>query len=202
MYTRDAWGARPFACSGGPEYASGGLQFGVVHHTAGSNGHGPQEGVAIVRAIQAMHIDVNKYCDIAYNFLVDQWGVIYVGRAGGIGRPVIGGHAGGFNTGSVGVALIGDFQGVQPSGEQWNSTVNILRWRFSYAHVDPAVPTMYTVKPSPCDCQRWEPGTQIYMDNRIWGHGDLDFTACPGGAFWTRRAELRNAVQLGVSFPH
>jgi hypothetical protein len=147
-------------------------------------------------------MDVNGYCDIAYHFLVDRFGVIFVGRAGGITRPVIGGHAGGFNTGSTGVALIGDFQSAQPTGEQWNALVNLLRWRLSVAHLDPSVPSMYTVKSSPCGCQKWPVGTQIYLDNRIWGHGDLDFTACPGGTFWTRRSELRNAVQLGIRFPH
>jgi hypothetical protein len=83
MYSREAWGARPFSCAGGPEYAADGLQFAVVHHTVNSNSYGPRDGAALVRGIQSYHMDVNGYCDIAYNFLVDRWGVIYIGRQGG-----------------------------------------------------------------------------------------------------------------------
>jgi uncharacterized protein with LGFP repeats len=200
MVGRTTWGARAFQCAGGPEYSK--LKFAVVHHTVNSNSYGPGDGVALVRGIQSYHMDVNGYCDIAYNFLVDRYGTIFVGREGGAKQPVIGGHAGGFNTGSVGTALIGDFTSAQPPGEQWNSLVRLLRWRLSVAHLDPSVPTSITVGASPCGCQRWPVGTPVYLDNLIWGHGDLNTTACPGNAFSPRRGELRAAVQTGVKFPH
>ena len=64
---------------------------------------------------------VNGYCDIAYNFLIDRYGQIYEGRAGGISKAVVAAHAGGFNTGSTGVALIGTYTRPQPPPAQWDA---------------------------------------------------------------------------------
>lgn len=200
LHSRAQWGARPFACTGGPEYAPK-LKYAVVHHTVNSNSYGPGDSAAIMRGIQNYHLDALGYCDIAYNFLIDRFGATWVGRAGGNKQPVIGGHAGGFNTASVGVALIGDFTSAQAPGEQWNALVKLLRWRLSIAHLDPSVPTTIKVGSSPCGCQRWPVGSTVYLDNLIWGHRDLNTTACPGAAFAPRRGELRQAVQLGIKFP-
>jgi len=200
MVGRATWGARPFQCAGGPEYAPA-LKYAVVHQTVNSNGYSPGASPGIVQAIQSYHMDVNGYCDVAYNFLIDRYGTIFIGREGGAKQPVIGGHAGGFNTGSTGIALIGDFTSSQPPGEQWNALVDTLRWRLSVAKLDPSVPTWITVGASPCGCQRWPVGTGVYLDNLIWNHRDLNTTACPGNAFAPRRDELRGAVQPGIKFP-
>ena len=122
MQTRSSWGAQPFAC-GTPDYASS-LKFGVVHHTVNSNSYSPAQAAALVRGIQAYHMGTLGYCDIAYSFLISRTGTIFEGRAGGTSKPVIGAHAGGFNTSSTGVALIGDYTAAQPPGEQWNALVN------------------------------------------------------------------------------
>ena len=50
----------------------------------------------------------NGWNDIGYNFLVDKYGQVFEGRYGGVERNVIGAHAEGFNTGSVGIALLGN----------------------------------------------------------------------------------------------
>ena len=200
LITRTQWGARPFACSGGPEYAPA-LEFAVVHHTVNSNSYGPGDSAAIVRGIQNYHLDALGYCDIAYHFLIDRFGQTFVGRAGGITKPVIGGHAGGFNTGSVGVAMIGDYSATQPPGDQWISLVNILRWRLSAAEINPSAGFTTTVKDSPCGCMRWPVGTQVSFPNAIVSHRDVDFTECPGNAFAPRMGELQSVVQPGIQFP-
>ena len=85
------------------------LEFAVVHHTAGRNAYSPAESAAIVRGIELFHVKGNGWNDIGYNFLVDRFGTVFEGRGGGIDRNVVGAHAEGFNTGSVGVAVIGDY---------------------------------------------------------------------------------------------
>ena len=79
-----------------------------VHHTDTPNGYTLDDVPAILRSIQTYHVRSNGWNDIGYNFLVDAYGRIFEGRAGGIDRPVIGAHTGGFNTGSVGIAVLGD----------------------------------------------------------------------------------------------
>ena len=51
----------------------------------------------------------NGWNDIGYNYLVDKYGRIFEGRGGGLIQNVIGAHAQGFNTGSVGVAVLGTY---------------------------------------------------------------------------------------------
>ncbi len=46
----------------------------------------------LIRAVQRDHIRQDGWDDIGYNFLVDRCGTIYEGRAGGVGRSVLGAH--------------------------------------------------------------------------------------------------------------
>ena len=70
----------------------------------GGTGSGPEDSAAIVRGIELYHVKANGWNDIGYNFLVDRWGQVFEGRYGGMTQNVIGAHAEGFNTGSVGIA--------------------------------------------------------------------------------------------------
>jgi uncharacterized protein with LGFP repeats len=205
MIMRSQWGARgfgtgPVGCSA-PQLAAGGLRFAVVHHTAGSNNYTAQQSASIVRGIQSYHMNANGYCDVAYHFLIDKYGQIFEGRGGGITNAIIGGHAGGFNTGSVGVALLGDFTSVKPSNAQWQALVRLLRWRLSVGFVDPTKGFWQTVASSPCNCQRWPVGSKVYLPNAIVTHRDVDQTGCPGNAFYPELATLRSQVKSGIVFP-
>src|SRR5262249_58362955 len=108
---------------------------GIVHHTAGSNSYTRTQAAAIVRGIELYHVKGNGWNDIGYNFLVDRFGTIYEGRGGGVERNVIGAHSLGFNTGTVGVALIGNFQYTTPPKAMRDALVKLLAWRLDVAHV-------------------------------------------------------------------
>src|SRR5438874_2124850 len=75
--------------------------------------------------------------DIGYNFLVDKYGQVFEGRYGGVDRNVIGAHTLGFNTGTVGVALIGDYTSTKITDAAAKSLEALLAWRLDLAHVDP-----------------------------------------------------------------
>ena len=76
----------------------------------------------------------NGWNDIGYNFLVDRFGTVYEGRGGGIDQNVIGAHAQGFNSGTVGVALVGNFIAATPTEAQQDALVRLLAWRLDVAH--------------------------------------------------------------------
>lgn len=82
----------------------------VVHHSALSFTDGPRE-------IQALHVQTNRFADIGYHFLIDGLGQLYEGRP----LNVRGAHTGGYNTGCVGVCLLGNFEIIDPTEAQWET---------------------------------------------------------------------------------
>src|SRR3954453_14053770 len=125
---RLSWGADESIRKAAPQYAPT-LQAAFVHHTAGTNDYTPDQSAAIVRGIELYHVQGNGWNDIGYNFLVDKYGQVFEGRYGGVDRNVIGAHAEGFNTGSVGVALLGNYGSAVPSAEAKAALVRVLSWR-------------------------------------------------------------------------
>lgn len=115
------------------------IQAGVVHHTAGSNEYTPGGDSAggIVRSIYEYHTRTLGWCDIAYNAMVDKYGQVFEGRAGGMTRPVEGAHTGGFNHNTWGVAMLGNFDAVPPTPIQLRTTARLLGWVLGQSGVDP-----------------------------------------------------------------
>ena len=80
-----------------------------------------------MRGIEVYHVQGNGWNDIGYNFLVDRFGTVYEGRGGGIERNVIGAHAEGFNTGTTGIALLGNYLSAVPTPAQQNALAGLAR---------------------------------------------------------------------------
>ena len=114
-----------------------GIRAAVVHHTAGSNDYAPEDSAGIVRSIYEYHTRTLGWCDIAYNALVDKYGQVFEGRAGGMDKPVEGSHTGGFNHNTWGVAMMGDFDAVPPTPIQLRTTARLIGWRLGFDHVNP-----------------------------------------------------------------
>jgi hypothetical protein len=178
VVTRGEWGADEAAvtsrCPEGPSYSSE-VRFAVVHHSAGAGASSPGGSAAVVRGIQQHHIFSNGWCDVGYNVLVDQWGQVFEGRVGGLDRNVIGAHAGGFNTNSFGIVMIGNYLSATPSVAQRQSVAKVLAWRLGMAGVSPASSTSATSAGN----DRHAAGTTIALRTVI-GHRDVGATECPG----------------------
>jgi hypothetical protein len=181
---RASWGADENIVRAVPRYAPV-LRLAVVHHTAGSSAYRPEQSASIVRGIELYHVKANGWNDIGYNFLVDRYGQVFEGRAGGMEQNVIGAHAQGFNTGSTGVALLGTYTSTRPTPEAERALATLLAWRLDVGHVDPASSAMIASGGNP----KFRPGRGVYL-RAISGHRDTGFTACPGDSLYARLGTL------------
>jgi len=157
-----------------PVYAAN-LRMAFVHHTAGTNDYTRLQAPAIVRAIELYHVKGNGWNDIGYNALVDRFGTVYEGRYGGVDRNVVGAHAKGFNTGSFGIAVMGDFRTAAPPAPAVDALVRTLAWRLDLAHVDP----LATFTAISSGNERFNPGIPVLL-RAVSGHRDTGLTTCPG----------------------
>jgi N-acetylmuramoyl-L-alanine amidase len=161
------------ACPNGPEYAPY-MSTAIVHHTVNSNAYGPGDSVGMMRGIWAYHVQSLGYCDIAYNFIIDNYGVPYEGRLGGIDQSVVGAHAIGANYGTTGVAMLGTFTSVTPSSGALGTLENVIRWKLKIHGDDPFD----------------DPAADIL------GHRDTSSTECPGDAMYNYLPYTRHYVKL------
>ena len=190
---RPAWGADETIVRGSPFYADR-VRYAVVHHTAGTNSYSASQSAAIVRGIQRYHVLSNGWNDIGYNFLVDKYGRIFEGRAGGVAGNVVGAHAQGFNTGSTGVAVLGSYGSRNISAAARRAIERLLAWRLDVAHVDPRA-TLHVVSGGN---PRFPAGRTISL-RAVSGHRDTGYTSCPGTVLYDRlRAIARNVAGIGL----
>jgi hypothetical protein len=190
---RLSWGADESIRRNRPSYADA-VRLAVVHHTAGRNAYSRSEAAAIVKGIQLYHVKSNGWNDIGYNFLVDRFGTVYEGRFGGTERNVVGAHAQGFNTGSVGIAVLGTYGGSAPAQAAQDAVADLIAWRLDLAHVDPAGLLNFISGGS----NRFPNGVPVLL-RAVSGHRDTGFTSCPGDAFYARlNALAAQAARTGL----
>ena len=190
VITRAQWGADEALRTGSPSYASA-VKVAYVHHTASTNDYTAEQAAQQVRGFYAYHTQSLGWGDIGYNFLVDKFGRIYEGRYGGMDRAVIGAHAGGFNTRSMGVSMIGTYTSVAPTSATLDATRNLLAWKLSSNGADPLGKAVLTSGGG--STSKYPAGTQVTVDV-ILGHRDTNKTACPGDAGYSRLPALRRSV--------
>jgi hypothetical protein len=160
-----------------------------VHHTAGTNDYTKLQAPAIVRGIELYHVKGNGWNDIGYNALVDRFGTVYEGRYGGIDRNVVGAHAKGFNTGSFGIAGMGNYQAVDPPQAEIDALVRTLAWRLDLGHVDP----LSTVNAISSGNERFNAGIPVLL-RAISGHRDTGLTECPGQRLYVMLPSIAKRV--------
>ncbi len=207
VLARSDWGADESLrfSAGGPEVwppAFFPVQKLIVHHTAGANND--PNPMATIRSIYYYHAVTQGWGDIGYNFLVDESGRIYKGRHShapgstddtitgedSSGNGVTAAHAYQYNSGTVGVALLGTLTTVDATAAAKSALVDVLAWKASAHAIDPYGATLYT---NPVG------GNQKVFAN-IAGHRDVEATECPGGGFYATLPAVRSqvAARMGV----
>jgi hypothetical protein len=177
---RAGWNADESIRRAPPAYAPA-IRLAIIHHTAGQNDYTRAQAPAIVKGIELFHVKGNGWNDIGYNFLVDRFGTVYEGRYGGVDRNVIGAHALGFNTGSVGIALLGTYGSARPSAAALDAIARIVSWKLDLAHVDPTSFLTFISGGS----ERYPSGVPVLL-NAVSGHRDTGLTECPGDALYAK----------------
>lgn len=204
VLSRSDWGADPALMTWAPQFYS--TQKLIVHHTDTSNDYSDRAGAeAQIRAIYYYHSVTQGWGDIGYNFLIDKFGNIYEGRYsreyGGAnpsgddaaGNGVTGAHTSGWNSGTVGIAMLGTFTSSDVTPAARDALESLLAWEAARHGIDPRA-TQTFVNPVS--------GASTTTPN-IAGHRDYTATLCPGDAFHATLPTIRQQVadRMGATTP-
>ncbi|GLZ45929.1 N-acetylmuramoyl-L-alanine amidase [Actinomycetospora sp. NBRC 106375] len=189
--TRAQWGADESKMTWPPQTTPA-VRAVTIHHTSESNDYSPAESAAIVRGIYAYHAEKQGWGDVGYNALVDKYGTIFEGRAGGLDRNVVAAHAGGFNRETFGIAMMGNYTTVQPTPAQMNSVAALAAWKLGGLYQDPR--QQVTLTSSGGGTSRVPKGQSTTVP-ALFAHRDVGRTSCPGDAAYAMMEPLRAKVQ-------
>jgi hypothetical protein len=201
IVTRAEWGADESLkrSTGGCQRVFYDPQQIFVHHTVTTNND--RNPAATVRAIYHFHTASRGWCDIGYNFLVSADGKVFEGRwarsyapwevhdgEDTAGRVAVGAHTADFNSGSIGVSVLGNYQSasLRPAGRR--ALIRFLSWEADRHDLDPTGWHRYR---NPSDGLR---RTLPF----IAGHRDGGQTSCPGRYLYSALPSLRRAVKKVV----
>ncbi|XP_035209347.1 peptidoglycan-recognition protein SC2-like, partial [Stegodyphus dumicola] len=119
------------------------------------------------------HMDYQGYGDIAYNFLIGSDGRVYEGR----GWTVRGTHTLNFNTNSVGIAFIGNFNEIQPNKKMISAVLNLINCGVRKGYLTP-IREIYGHRDVGCT---ESPGKNLYREIRKWPNykgGRMPYYTC------------------------
>ncbi len=201
---RSAWGADESLRMRGPNLVwppvFQTVQKLVVHHTAGANGESGEDAKGTIRSIYYYHAVTQGWGDIGYNFVMDAKGIIYKGRSTSTTKTddgnvtgenpsqqgVTAGHAYGHNSGTEGIAVLGNYVAVPIPTLADTALMDFLFAKANAHGLFTAEITRYT---NPIN------GTQDDFEN-VPGHVEVPpkDTECPGGDFLKRLKVMRSEI--------
>jgi hypothetical protein len=194
IITRTEWGGDTVPPRAPAGY--GEVQLAFVHHTVTANDYGPADSAAIVLGIARYHRDSNGWNDVGYNFLVDKYGQVFEGRAGGIDQAVVGAQAQGWNSVSTGIACLGTFSQVAQTEPGMDALARLIGWKLSLHGVP--VQGEVSVTSAGGDTNRHPAGTPVAFA-RVSGHRDGNETTCPGESLYAQLPALRERAARNAS---
>ncbi|MCT9079917.1 peptidoglycan recognition protein family protein [Streptomyces fulvoviolaceus] len=167
------------------------LQTITVHHTDTPNAD--PDPAATIRAIYEYHAVTLDWGDIGYHFLIDEAGTVYEGRYSGDdvipafdtdGNLVTAFHTAGFNSGNLGIALLGNLVDQAPTDAAKASLTRLIKVISRFKGLDPQGKTTFV-----------NPVSGATKDvSTISGHRDWLQTDCPGQTMYDLLGEVRVAA--------
>jgi len=148
----------------------------IIHHTGEyvDEKRNPKE---LMRAIYYYHTLTRGWGDIGYNYVVDKQGNIYEGRYGG--PLTVGAHVAYYNLGTIGIALMGNFNNEKPTIAQQKILTLIIADHANRFSIDPLASSEFLNIDSP--------NVAGHKDVTRKGHG----TSCPGTNLYKLLPEIR-----------
>lgn len=161
-----------------------------IHHTGGSNTYTAAQSPQVVRGMFTYHTKTLGWADLGYNVVVDKYGQIFEGRAGGLHRNVAGAHARGFNTGSCGISVMGDYMDIPVPTAALNAVATVAAWKLASTFTQDVYGTeTWTVTTS--NVKR----SGTFSMPHLFAHRDVNYTDCPGDTYYGQLPKLRSLVQ-------
>ncbi|XP_012508961.1 PREDICTED: peptidoglycan recognition protein 1 [Propithecus coquereli] len=155
---RSEWRAQESNCD---QRLSLPVLYVVVSHTAGSTCDSPASCLQQVRNVQHYHTQTLQWCDVAYNFLIGEDGLVYEGR----GWHTKGNHAGtNWNAMSIGISFMGNYMERVPPPRALRAAKNLLACGVAQGVLRPD----YQVKGHRDVQKTLSPGDQLYRIIQQW----------------------------------
>lgn len=156
------------------------VRFLLVHHTLTPNEDAPERIPQRLRSIYGFHTgDQRGWIDVAYNFFVDAYGVIWEGRAGSIEQAVRADATGGSQGFALLCCFVGDFTAREPTPEAMASMTHLLAWLAAREGLDLTDPVEFVSRGS----TKWRKGASVTTE-QVAAHRDMSRTECPGDALY------------------
>ncbi|MDG9724881.1 MULTISPECIES: peptidoglycan recognition protein family protein [unclassified Streptomyces] len=165
------------------------VKAAFVHHSATGNNYTCKQAPSVIRSIYRYHVNSMGWRDLGYNFLVDKCGKIYEGRAGGVSKAVLGAHTLGFNSNSMGIAVLGTYSSKKPSSAAVKAVARLTAWKLGLNGMNPRGKTY--LKSGGGNLYR--KGKNVRL-NVISGHRDGFATSCPGKALYGKLGTTRSTA--------
>ncbi|MFE7372640.1 N-acetylmuramoyl-L-alanine amidase [Streptomyces anulatus] len=187
IITRKGWGADEKLRERNFAYTKS-VKAAFVHHSATGNNYTCKQAPSVLRSIYRYHVKSSGWRDFGYNFAVDKCGNIYEGRAGGVAKAVLGAHTLGFNTNTMGVAVLGTYSSTNPPAAAVTAVSKLTAWKLGLFGANPKGKVTLVSGGS----GKYAKGKKVKM-NVISGHRNAFATECPGARLYKKLGKARTS---------
>ncbi|MFH9686953.1 N-acetylmuramoyl-L-alanine amidase [Streptomyces sp. NPDC021019] len=185
IVTRKGWGADEKLRERNFAYTKS-VRAAFVHHSATGNNYTCKQAPSVLRSIYRYHVKSSGWRDFGYNFAVDKCGNIYEGRAGGVSKAVLGAHTLGFNSNTMGVAVLGTYSSTNPPAAAVTAVSKLTAWKLGLFGANPKGKVTLVSGGS----GKYAKGKRVKM-NVISGHRNAFATECPGARLYKKLGKAR-----------